>query len=1294
MDDTKFLIKTSSSGPPHKQFFKYYKTITIDHNEVIGMGIHKNFPILISINDSDLYYHAQSDGDDIAFANDTVWLDHEIELFNPVYNSTYVQLIVWIRIPNLHTSIDTVIYMYYGNSTMGPQENPEDVWGSNFKGVWHLSEDPSSPPPQMKESSSNNNHGIAVNLDPDDQVNGQIDGSIDFDSGIKDFIYCGDNGSLNMGKGNFSLSLWFKYDGVNDGFLAAKGAFISGIRYSIWITAMDRLRGEINDGTISKYIETSFPVDDNIWHHVVLVKDWYFLRLYLDGYEYALSPIPVYGSLDNPEPFYINAITDFPGGSPSSSSSASLDEVRVSNSACSAGWVTTEYNNQYDPLNFFTIDSELIVDNLPPNYSNLIESADPIELGDIEVISINVTDPSGINQVKIEFESLNHTMSNIGGDTWQYDSWTPSSVGNYSYTIWMEDNCHNWNSTIGSIEVIDSTPPTYSNLIESADPLQLGQNESISIKVYDSPGSGVNQVLLEYANTPSGTYFNHTMRLISGNTWSWSNWKPLLGGDYLYKVYMQDLEDNWNITTGIITVISTTAPFIENLTESVDPLELGDNITITVDVYDIETSVSTVFIELEGINNTMAYIGGYSYEYTWTRSLVGTVNYEIYANDTDNNWNSLSDTFDIVDTTPPAFSGLAKSEDPLEFGDTIIISVNSTDLSDINQVLIEFENFNHSMTNIEGNMWQYDLWSPSTTGILAFTIWAQDNNNNWNFYSDSILVQDTIPPMYSDLFESVNPVELGSPLTISINCTDLANIKGVSIEYQNANHTMINIGGDIWQYSSWIPNSIGNYSYTIYIIDNNDNLNYLSSSILFQDTVIPIYSNMYESADPLELGDNQIIRLNVYDFAGINQSLIEFEGTNHSMINIYGDTWQFDTWIPNNWIFYQYRIHMEDKSGNWNILKGNITVQDTIPPSPPIFVSNNQGEVVLPIIFDWMDGNDPSGISMYRLIIDNEIDPFATPGFVFDINITNIGPSGSYYEYTGPLQPGTYYFCLYQIDGAGHQSSASMGSFSIRSNSQPFPIWIILISILIISVLASLTVRSYVLLPRKRRKESELLARTQRFKDLKNIQAIIIIQKLSGVPIFSKSYSILEKNQNELFSGFIQAITMISEEFSENESVDTEMGEKIIELDLKHFKCLITDEGDVRVAFVLKQKHSERLKRQIRAFTIALNLNLFEELENWDGSLDKFRTLIPSILNEYFELYYKGLFTITDTASRAKILKNHELSSMEKHILSIIDSIMKDERSFYLDKILELLVEKNENSVIDALESLIKTELI
>ncbi|MFX0037110.1 MAG: hypothetical protein ACFE9I_15880, partial [Candidatus Hermodarchaeota archaeon] len=125
-----------------------------------------------------------------------------------------------------------------------------------------------------------------------------------------------------------------------------------------------------------------------------------------------------------------------------------------------------------------------------------------------------------------------------------------------------------------------------------------------------------------------------------------------------------------------------------------------------------------------------------------------------------------------------------------------------------------------------------------------------------------------------------------------------------------------------------------------------------------------------------------------------------------------------------------------------------ILYKDTIPPPAPELVNPPQGEINLPIIFNWTDGDDPSGIVKYRLIIDTEPNnPFATPGFVFEINIT-----GNYYEYSGTLQPGTYYYFLYQIDGAGNQSPASTGNFSIGSSSQPsepleFPIWIIIVII-------------------------------------------------------------------------------------------------------------------------------------------------------------------------------------------------------------------------------------------------------
>ncbi|GAG79855.1 unnamed protein product, partial [marine sediment metagenome] len=55
-------------------------------------------------------------------------------------------------------------------------------------------------------------------------------------------------------------------------------------------------------------------------------------------------------------------------------------------------------------------------------------------------------------------------------------------------------------------------------------------------------------------------------------------------------------------------------------------------------------------------------------------------------------------------------------------------------------------------------------------------------------------------------------------------------------------------------------------------------------------------------------------------------------------------------------------------------------------------------------------------------------------------------------------------------------------------------LWIIIgVLISIASVLGVLSLRSYVLLPRRRKKEADLLSKTQRFKDLKNIQAIVII---------------------------------------------------------------------------------------------------------------------------------------------------------------------------------------------------------
>ncbi|MFW9825536.1 MAG: hypothetical protein ACFFE4_21515, partial [Candidatus Thorarchaeota archaeon] len=264
-------------------------------------------------------------------------------------------------------------------------------------------------------------------------------------------------------------------------------------------------------------------------------------------------------------------------------------------------------------------------------------------------------------------------------------------------------------------------------------------------------------------------------------------------------------------------------------------------------------------------------------------------------------------------------------------------------------------------------------------------------------------------------------------------------------------------------------------------------------------------------------------------------------------------------------------------------------------------------------------------------------------------------------------------------------------------------LWIIIaVLVSIVSALGILSIRSYVILPRKRKKEAELLSKTQRFKDLRNIQAIVVVHKLSGIPIYAKTYSILEKHKRELFSGFIQAITTIGEEFTatekkaKSEADKDHYGiEKIMELDFKYFYCLIADLEEIRVVFILKEKSSERLKSQISNMILALNLKLSEELDGWDGSLDRFEELVPRIIEEYFELYYKGSFILPKKINILRLRKEKSLSKMEIRVLNVIQSMSKGiDDAISLNSIVEVVSEENKNLVIEALEGLIERKLI
>ena len=152
--------------------------------------------------------------------------------------------------------------------------------------------------------------------------------------------------------------------------------------------------------------------------------------------------------------------------------------------------------------------------------------------------------------------------------------------------------------------------------------------------------------------------------------------------------------------------------------------------------------------------------------------------------------------------------------------------------------------------------------------------------------------------------------------------------------------------------------------------------------------------------------------------------------------------------------------------------------------------------------------------------------------------------------------------------------------------------------------------------------------------------------------------------------------------------------EKIMELDFKQFYCLIADIEEIRTVFILKEKSSESLKSQISNLILALNLKLSKELEDWDGALDHFEIMVPRVINEYFELYYKESFSLSEDINLLNMKKEKRLTKMEMRVINVIQSMSNDNVILDINNIVELVHEENKDLIIEAIESLIKQKII
>ena len=506
--------------------WNYRKLITINSSQVVSTL--SNFPVLINLaSDSNLVSFAQADGDDIAFVldSDNTQLNHEIELYNDITGELYA----WVNIPSLSSTVDTMIWMYYGNPSCSSQQNPEDVWDSDYVGVWHFSEESG-----IVYDSTSNDIDVSPTGDLTYLQTGQVGNSLRF-GGSNDFLSCSDKNALDL-TGEFSVSLWFKPYSISSGVILTKGKQVlygnqnyqvgtgsAGTKMRVHI-GFTNAESNVHNMNINTWYYLSYTFDDST-NDVTFYKDG-------DVFDTATLSIPM---TTNDEIFMI-------GGGESNGndwSTAFFDELRLSKTIRSQGWINTSYNMMNSPMTFISVGIEEIYSKIIVSNPYPADGAIDVEI--IPTMSIDVNHYSG-NQMNIIWKWKKTGTWYVFGTNYNVFNGTYNQINTnfssyqttYEWRVEVNDGIENWvNETYSFTTRPKNYLPVLSNPSPSNGAGVVAGNVALSISVSDrdsdlmdinfmTNASGSWQTIGTNVSVPNGSYQQNYDFLDYEKTYWWS----------------------------------------------------------------------------------------------------------------------------------------------------------------------------------------------------------------------------------------------------------------------------------------------------------------------------------------------------------------------------------------------------------------------------------------------------------------------------------------------------------------------------------------------------------------------------------------------------------------------------------------------------------------------------------------------------------------------------------------------------------------------------------------------------
>ena len=340
-----FGAATLSNGASGASGFSYYRSVTIDHTKVAGAL--SNFPVTIAGAFAYLATTANggkvqsSSGYDIAFYADSAAAT-PLNFERVSWDATTGAAEFWVNVPSLSATVDTVIYLFYGQASQSTDlANKTASWDANHVAVFHCSDAISAVGDSIADSTASANP-LTIVASGSGSGSSTVASSTGAFSGGKavtlnqqgEYLFnsATQASASGMGSNHSTISCWYKCQKTHTG--NDSGLSIFGAQPVTYPNHTNRFYLNKNNTVVHQVGSDSDPssassaLTTDTWYHLAATYSGSIRAFYLNG--------SLVGSVSFNKTSTDDVLT-------LGNAEGSFDELRASKVARSANWIATEY---------------------------------------------------------------------------------------------------------------------------------------------------------------------------------------------------------------------------------------------------------------------------------------------------------------------------------------------------------------------------------------------------------------------------------------------------------------------------------------------------------------------------------------------------------------------------------------------------------------------------------------------------------------------------------------------------------------------------------------------------------------------------------------------------------------------------------------------------------------------------------------------------------------------------------------------------------------------------------------